>query len=145
MIPPDHEERLRSCLETVPILKTLGFSTLESYPGFVRVVVPRNDRHNGLQPTFHGGIMTTVADCAAWLAIATKLGPDAHLTTSDIHVRFLAPCFTDVTAEARVIKFGRTLCPVHVDLLNSKGRQVATAQVTYFRLATAPQAKERSK
>ncbi len=142
MIPPELEERLQQCLETLPILKTLGFHSLECDVGFVRIVVPRNDRHNGLHPTFHGGIMTTVADCTAWLAITTKLGADAHLTTSDIHVRFLAPCFSDVTAEARVIKFGRTLCPVEVQLFDSSGTQVATAQVTYFRLKTAPRAEE---
>ncbi len=142
MILPELEEGLQQCLETVPILKTLGFRSLECDVGFVRVVVPRSDRHNGLHPTFHGGIMTTVADCAAWLAIATKLGADNRLTTSDIHVRFLAPCFTDVTAEARVIKFGRTLCPVDVKLFDTNGAQVAAAQVTYFRLATAPQAEE---
>ena len=142
MIPPELEEELHQCFETIPILKTLGFRSLECDIGSVRVVVPRSDRHNGLQPTFHGGTMTTVADCTAWLAIVTKLGPDAHLTTSDIHVRFLAPCFTDVTAEARVIKFGRTLCPVDVKLFDTNGAQVATAQVTYFRLATAPQAEE---
>ncbi len=142
MIPPELEEGLHQCLETVPILKTLGFRSLECDIGFVRVVVPRSDRHNGLQPTFHGGIMTTVADCTAWLAIATKLGADADLTTSDIHVRFLAPCFSDVTAEARVIKFGWTLCPVDVQLFDTNRAQVATAQVTYFRLATAPRAEE---
>ncbi len=142
MILPELKEGLHQCLETVPILKTLGFRSLECDVGFVRVVVPRNDRHNGLHPTFHGGIMTTVADCGAWLAIATKLGADNRLTTSDIHVRFLAPCFTDVTAEARVIKFGRTLCPVDVKLFDTNGALVATAQVTYFRLATAPQAEE---
>ncbi len=142
MIPPELEEGLHQCMETIPILKTLGFRSLECDIGFVRVVVPRSDRHNGLQPTFHGGIMTTVADCTAWLAIATKLGADAHLTTSDIHVRFLAPCFSDVTAEARVIKFGRTLCPVDVQLFDTNRAQVATAQVTYFRLATALRAEE---
>ena len=142
MILPDIKQGLHQCLATVPILKTLGFRLLECDVGFVRVVVPRSDRHNGLQPTFHGGIMTTVADCTAWLAITTKLGADAHLTTSDIHVRFLAPCFSDVTAEARVIKFGRTLCPVEVQLFDSSGTQVATAQVTYFRLKTAPRAEE---
>ena len=142
MIPPELEEGLHQCMETIPILKTLGFRSLKCDIGFVRVVVPRSDRHNGLQPTFHGGIMTTVADCTAWLAIATKLGTDAHLTTSDIHVRFMAPCFSDVTAEARVIKFGRTLCPVDVQLFDTNRAQVATAQVTYFRLATAPRAEE---
>ncbi len=142
MILPQVEEELRQCLERVPILKSLGFRSLECDAGFARAVVPRSDRHNGMQSTFQGGIMATVADCTAWMAIATELGVNAPLTTSDIHVRFLAPCLTDVTAEARVIKFGRTLCPVEVKLFDTSGVQVAIAQVTYFRLAAAPQVKE---
>jgi len=39
-----------------------------------------------------------------------------------------------VTAKARVIKFGRTLCPVAVDLFDAKGQQVAVAQVNYMLL-----------
>ena len=131
-------EILNRCLKTVPILKTLGFRALECDAGFARVIVPRDDRHNGLQPSFHGGIMTTVADCTAWLALATKLGADASLTTSDLHVRFLAPCFTEVTAEARVMRLGRTLCPVQVDLFDAERTRVAAAQVTYFRLNSEP-------
>ena len=50
----------------------------------------------------------------------------------DMNIRFLAPCFTDVTARARVIKLGRTLCPVAVDLYDADDRQVAVAQVSYF-------------
>jgi len=51
-----------------------------------------------------------------------------------MNIRFLAPCLTDVTAKARVIKFGRTLCPVAVDLFDAKGQQVAVAQVNYMLL-----------
>jgi acyl-coenzyme A thioesterase PaaI-like protein len=51
---------------------------------------------------------------------------------TDMNIRFLAPCLTDVTARARLIKFGRTLCPVAVDLFDEDGRQVAVAQVNYI-------------
>ena len=61
-----------------------------------------------------------------------KTGPDAKLTTTDMNIRFLAPCLTDVTARARVIKLGSTLCPVAVDLFDTNDRQVAVAQVSYF-------------
>jgi len=51
-----------------------------------------------------------------------------------MNIRFLAPCLTDVTAKARVIKLGRTLCPVAVDLFDETGRHAAVAQVTYILL-----------
>ena len=76
----------------------------------------------------------TVADSIACFAIMTRTGPDEPMTTTDMNIRFLAPCFSDVTAEARVIKLGRTLCPVQVDLKDVDGKPVAVAQVTYMRL-----------
>lgn len=51
-----------------------------------------------------------------------------------MNIRFLAPCLTDVTARAQVIKFGRTLCPVAVELFDEGGTLVAVAQVTYMLL-----------
>ena len=34
-------------------------------------------------------------------------------------IRFLSPCLSHVTAKARVIKFGRVMCPVAVDLFDA--------------------------
>jgi uncharacterized protein (TIGR00369 family) len=76
----------------------------------------------------------TLADSTACFAIFTKTGPDAHLTTTDMSIRFLAPCLSDAFAKAEVIKIGRTLCPVTVNLFDSRNKQVALAQVTYMLL-----------
>lgn len=80
----------------------------------------------------------TLADSAACFAIMTRTGPDEILTTTDMNIRFLAPCLTDATAVARVIKLGKTLCPVSVDVLDVAGTLVAVAQVTYMRLPRIP-------
>jgi len=50
-------------------------------------------------------------------------------------IRFLAPCLTDVIARARVVKFGRTMCPVTVELFDTNDHHVALAQVNYMLLA----------
>jgi uncharacterized protein (TIGR00369 family) len=64
----------------------------------------------------------------------TFTGPDEKMATTDMNIRFLAPCLTDVRAVAKVIKLGRTICPVQVELFDLKQRQVALAQVSYIRL-----------
>jgi acyl-coenzyme A thioesterase PaaI-like protein len=51
-----------------------------------------------------------------------------------MNIRFLAPCLSDAFAKAEVIKIGRTLCPVAVNLFDSDNKQVALAQVTYMLL-----------
>jgi acyl-coenzyme A thioesterase PaaI-like protein len=55
-----------------------------------------------------------------------------------MNIRFLAPCLTDVRVTARVIKRGRLLCPVAVDLVDADGKAVAVAQVTYMLLDRMP-------
>ena len=52
--------------------------------------------------------------------------------TNTFKIRFLSPCLSDVTAKAKVIKLGRTLCPVSVDLFDAAGKHVAVAQVNYI-------------
>lgn len=66
----------------------------------------------------------------------TMAGADAVITTTDMNIRFLAPCHSKATAEAKIIKFGKTLCPVSVEIRDVQGVLVAVAQVTYMRLGT---------
>ena len=76
----------------------------------------------------------TIADSAACFAILTLTGPGITLTTTDMNIRFLAPCRSDVTARARLIKLGRTMCPVTVELFDENQQMVAIAQVNYMLL-----------
>ena len=80
----------------------------------------------------------TAADSAACFAILTQTRADQLLTTTDMNIRFLAPCLTDLRVRARVIKRGRTLCPVAVDLFDARNTLVAVAQVSYLLLDRMP-------
>ena len=85
----------------------------------------------------------TLADTAACVAVLSSAGAHAEIATTDMNIRFLAPCRSDCTAEARVIKFGKTLCPVSVGLFDTTRAQIAVAQVTYMRLGDVrPQTSE---
>ncbi|MBI4718633.1 MAG: PaaI family thioesterase [Planctomycetes bacterium] len=125
-------------VQRIPIVDTLQLTIDEFGPGFCKGTVPRKRCYDGVYESFHGGLLMTVADSLACFAIFTQTGPDEHMTTTDMNIRFLAPCLTDVTAVARVIKLGRTLCPVAVELFDAAGTLVAVAQVTYMRLPRAP-------
>ena len=122
----------------IPIVKTLQLKIISLSDGYCEVQVPRKLRYDGVFKSFHGGLLMTVADSAACFAIFTKTGPEVRLTTTDMNIRFLAPCLSDVTAKAKVIKLGRTLVPVSVDLFDSKDRHVAVAQVNYILLDNQP-------
>ena len=123
----------------IPIFHTLRFRVDELGEGSCRATVPYDPKYDGVFESFHGGLLMTIADSVACFAVMTRTGPDAPMTTTDMNIRFLAACRSDVTAHARLIKFGRTLCPVAVELFDAAGVMVAVAQVTYLRLGqTAP-------
>jgi uncharacterized protein (TIGR00369 family) len=116
----------------IPIFQTLGFEILELDSGLCKVVVKREKKYDGIFESFHGGLLMTVADSISALTVLTMAGPDAPITTTDMNIRFLAPCRSDVTAIAKIIKYGKTMCPVAVDLFDEKGIKVAIAQVNYM-------------
>jgi uncharacterized protein (TIGR00369 family) len=129
---------LLETIRPIPIVATLGLRVDEFDEGYCKATVPRDVKYDGIFRSLHGGILMTIADSIACFAIMTITGPEQAMTTTDMNIRFLAPCLTDCVAVARVIKCGRTLCPTHVDLFDTNGTQVAVAQVTYMKLPRPP-------
>jgi uncharacterized protein (TIGR00369 family) len=134
LLDGDLEQRILERVRQIPIFDQIGLRVLELSPGRCVAEAPHNPSFDGIFESFHGGMLMTVADTIACFAIMTQTGPELRLATTDMNIRFLAPCLTDVRAEARVIKLGRTICPVQVDLYDRNNRHVAVAQVSYIRL-----------
>jgi uncharacterized protein (TIGR00369 family) len=133
-MPSDSQVAILDRLRSIPIYATLGMEVLGASPGSVSMRVPRDKRYDGIFESFHGGILMTAADSAAAFAVLTVAGADAKITTTDMSIRFLAKCLTDVRVEARVIKAGRTMVPVAVEIFDANDVLVAIAQVAYMRL-----------
>jgi len=131
MIREDVLERIKK----IPIVDTLGFSFVEMNDGICEAVVKHENKYDGIFESFHGGLLMTVADSVSAFALLTLTGADAAITTTDMNIRFLAACRTDVRAVARVIKHGKTLAPVAVELFDMNGTMVAVAQVNYMILS----------
>lgn len=133
-LDPQRIASIRAKAAQAPCIASLGIELLDFSPGACRLSARRDPAFDGVQPGFHGGMLAMVSDCAAWCAIVTQTGPDERLLTTDLSVKYLNPCLTDAIVSARVIKLGRTLCPVQVELSDRDGRLAATAIVTYIRV-----------
>lgn len=134
MLSDEYVKALKERIKKIPIVDTLNIELTDFDDGYCEIRVAKKKGYEGVYDSFHGGLMMTAADSVACFAILTKSGPGANLTTTDMNIRFLYPCYTDLTARARIIKYGRTLCPVSVDLYNDSEKLVAVAQVTYMML-----------
>ncbi len=138
MIDAAHASAILVRITQIPIFETLRMNHVVLDAGQCELHVPRQRMYDGVFESFHGGILMTIADSAACFAVLTTTPADQILTTTDMSIRFLAPCLSDVQVKARVIKRGRLMCPVAVDLLDSAGKLVAVAQVNYMLLESMP-------
>jgi uncharacterized protein (TIGR00369 family) len=100
---------------------------------FVLVSYAVTDRHGRPGGTLSGPVMMSLADTSAWVAIMSQIGPIVLAVTTSLHIDFLRkPQLTDLMAKTRMLKLGRRLAVVDVELF-SRGETelVAKAQVTY--------------
>ncbi len=130
--------RLWQRARDVPISTTLGFEFVSVARGVCTLAWTRDRRYDGIFRSMHGGLMMTLADSAAAFALLTVIDADSRVTTTEMNIRFMAPVRGRVVAQARVLKAGRSLCPIVVDLVDGAGTMVAHAGMTYMRLGREP-------
>lgn len=84
--------------------------------------------------TLHGGAIATLVDDAGTLAIMSADPEGRPGVTTDLNVSYLsaAPGGSVVLARARVLKTGRTLAFVAVDVEDARGRLLAQGRMTKF-------------
>ena len=128
----EFRDRIFDRVNKIPIMSTMKLEVINLKAGYCELKAPRQRMYDGIYDSFHGGLLMTVADSAAAFALMTLTGPEAKMTTTDMNIRFLAPCLTDLIVHAKVIKFGRTLSPMAIDLYDENEKYVAVAQVNYF-------------
>ncbi len=97
-------------------------------------VMPFRDDNTTVADIVHGGAILSLADCAAtgaaWSTVA-----DAERyrgLTVDLSLSFLSAArHTDLTAKARVVRRGGTICFCEVHIEDDSGVAIARASVTY--------------
>lgn len=85
---------------------------------------------------WHGGPIAALIDIAGDFALIAKLG--RGLPTIDLRIDYLRPAIgTDLVANARTLRAGRTVGIADVDVLDDSGRLVAVGRGVYSTRPTA--------
>jgi uncharacterized protein (TIGR00369 family) len=80
--------------------------------------------------TISGPTMMTLADFALYVTVLAAIGPVALAVTTNLNINFLRrPARRDVIAEARILKLGKRLAVLEVNLF-SDGEPEPIAHVT---------------
>ncbi len=92
---------------------------------------PSENLASGIGGSVHGGVLATLLDNAAVAAVWSNLRGAIPGGTADLQITYLRKAHGELKAEARVIKRGRQLCTVNVDITDSEGLLCASGRVLY--------------
>jgi len=121
-----------------------GFRHISSGNGSARVELDVTQANQNIKGTLHGGAIATLIDHAGTVAIRTADREGRPGVSTDLNVSFFAPALPGsvVIADAQVLKIGKTLAFVTVDVRTPDGTLVAQGRMTKFQgpLAAKPPA-----
>ncbi|MCI8336904.1 MAG: PaaI family thioesterase [Peptococcaceae bacterium] len=107
-----------------------GIVILEATPGYARCTCPILPQHFNAGGTVQGGMLFTLADFTFAVAANASGIPTVTL---DSTISFLQPAKgKELTAIAREIQTGKTICRYQVEITDDLGTKVAILSATGF-------------
>jgi uncharacterized protein (TIGR00369 family) len=135
-LTPEEEQRIREAFERVPFAHLLQLELGEMKRGEATLHLKVRDDLRQNNGVVHGGVIASLVDTAAAFAILTLLERDQTSTTVDLTIHYLRPLLSgQSTAQARVVRAGRRIMVITVDVLDETKTLVATALTSFIRLS----------
>lgn len=132
-LDPARVERAREAFGLVPYAKLLGLELGEVGRGLASVRLEVREDLKQYQGVVHGGAVASLIDTAAAFAVLTQLEINERVTTTDLTIHYLRPANSGrLTATARIVRTGRRLIVLSVEVTNDQEILVATAVTGYI-------------
>ncbi len=127
MADADREVQVRDWVERSPYSAFLGVRLEELEEGRARLVLPYKDENSNPGQALHGGCAASLGAIGGQALARVALGPDSGpWHTCGLQVSYLAAAIgEDVAAEARLLRRGKELCFVEVDVATTEGKPIA--------------------
>lgn len=133
----EDDERLRAesreILAKNPFACFLDIELLKMSRGYVLAQVKKQKKLENVYGDIHGGALYSVADNLAGIAAASY---GFYVTTVSGSIQYLKAVrnVDDILCEAKVIKPGKTISVVRVEISDGSGTLFNTAEFVYFNL-----------
>jgi uncharacterized protein (TIGR00369 family) len=132
---PAKVSRARAAFAAVPYAKFLELELGVVTEGQASVHLRVRDEILQNQGVVHGGAIASLIDTAAAFAVLTRIEVHERVTTTDLTIHYLRPINSGrITATAQVVRGGRRLFVLSVDVFNDRKVLVATAVTTYIKV-----------
>ena len=128
----DNVQYARGWAEAAPFYRTLGIAVEDVAAGRVRLRLDVDERHMNGDGIVHGGVLPALADAAMGSAARTLHGERAQMLTAESNMRYLRAIEGGaIVAQARIVKSGRRVAFVEVDVTDARGELVARGAATF--------------
>lgn len=127
--------RAQTAFASVPYARFLGLQLGEFRDGQVSIHLEVRDELKQNQGVVHGGAIASLIDTASAFAVLTRIEITERVTTTDLTIHYLRPVTSGrMTAIARIVRGGRRLFVLSVEVTNDANQLVATAVTTYIKI-----------
>jgi uncharacterized protein (TIGR00369 family) len=134
-LDPGRIARAREAFASVPYARLLGLELGEVSSGQVSIHLEVRDELKQNQGVVHGGAVASLIDTAAAFAVLTQIEIGERVTTTDLTIHYLRPANSGrLTARARIVRGGRRLFVLSVEVTDDRKTLVATAVTSYIKL-----------
>ncbi|MGI8467639.1 MAG: PaaI family thioesterase [Pyrinomonadaceae bacterium] len=135
MIDEEKKNVAFDVVKNTPYLKLLGIELVEISREKVVMRLPMREKLRQPQGLLHGGATASLIDTATAFAVIAHLADGEKASTVDLTVHYLRPVIDETTVcTAKVLRAGRRLLTVSADVVNDKGKLIATALSTYTKV-----------
>ncbi len=127
-------EIIRKFLPTSPYVGYLGIQLIDMQPDMAMLRLPFANSLITNGTTIHGGAIASLIDTAAMVAAWAddSMPENMRGTTVSLSVTYLAPAeHEDIQATARVLRRGRSLVYLDVEVQSVSGKSIARGLITY--------------
>lgn len=133
---PRKLERARKAFSSVAYAKFLGLEMGEVGDGAASIHLEVRDELLQNHGVVHGGAIASLIDTASAFALLTRIELDERVTTTDLTIHYLRPISSGrMTATASIVRGGRRLFVLSVDVRDESDKLLATALTTYIKIS----------
>ena len=125
-------DEIKSWVEESPYSKFLGVELEQIDESGARLLLPYQDANSNPGKALHGGCAASIGAIAGQAIARTVLGAEAGpFHTAQMQVSYLAAAIAeDVVAEAHLLRRGRELCFVAVEVKTLEGKPISSITTT---------------
>jgi len=121
-------DEIRSWVENSPYSRFLGVKLERVDAAGARLVLPYSDENSNPGKALHGGCAASIGAIGGQVVARAVLGADAGpCHTAQMQVSYLAAAIgEDVVADAKLLRKGRELCFVGIEVKTTEGKPIAS-------------------